>query len=1099
MIRKFILCAIFIAGNLIAHAQKYHFQRYSNEEGLSQSQVQCMLEDSQGYLWVATNGGGVNRFDGLHFQVFTDKEGLQNNSIIKMLEDADRNVWFMSEHEAGISYFDGREFTTLNIDSGLPSNAISDMTTDSTGHIWVATEKGVCMLSAEKGVEKMLTADEGLHFEDIDRIFKDNKGQLIFYSLDAPGASIYNHKFCRPLLIDGKVFQDTIRNIAQDYKGNYWIETRHGLRVIQYGDNMNDVRIRTDLQSNPLVANVTDLTADHDGLIWILTRDHVVRYDGNDFRVFSEEDGLPFRHPDVMLTDINGNIVFTYKRLGAAAYHNGKFTLYAPDKSFIDHPSQCALWDSQGTFWLGTNGAGIIKYPNFAFTYFDNESGLSSKIVFGIEQDNQGRMWFGTYGQGISVYDGKRFSYYNKENGFPSENAWSIDKDSRGNLWIATSNGLVCFDGKKFRNYTKKDGLPGDAVFVVFVDSKDRVWSGLDNGQAACFNGKTFQIFGEEDGLEHNVNCITEDQDGGIWFGTDGQGLIRITDHEWTSYTTRDGLCSDYIMHLIPGPRNQLWIATQDNGIGRFDGIGFTHINTTSGLSHNAVMSLVFDKEGNLWAGTNNGLNKISFNDYGNIRKIRHYQKLDGFIGIECNTGAAFCDNNGKLWFGSSVLVSYNPDGDIVNQIPPKTHITNIRLFFKELDLSIYADSLQYPYNVPYSITLPHDQNHLIIEFSGISLKVPEKIVYQYKMEGLDRDWSPYVSKTEAVYPNLGPGHYTFMVMARNEDKYWTEEPVKMEITILPPFWQTWYFYMLCSVAAILLIYGIVKWRIRNFKRDQAALEEKVRERTETITRQKNELEYAYNEIRDSIKYARRIQESILPPDNVVKNLLPDAFVFYRPKDIVSGDFYWIEQKGDTVLLAAVDCTGHGVPGAFMSIMGHSKLNMVVSQLPEHFEAAAILNELNAEVTNTLKKTTLEESAKDGMDITLCLLNTKTRELQYAGAYNPLYLIRDGILREIKGDKFPIGIFLGKQSLPFTNHRLFLQENDTFYLFSDGYMDQFGGDKNKKFMSSRFKNLLLDIHQLPMEEQRAVLEDNLDEWRGEAEQVDDILVLGVRV
>ena len=114
------MCAIFIAGNLIAHAQKYHFQRYSNEEGLSQSQVQCMLEDSQGYLWVATNGGGVNRFDGLHFQVFTDKEGLQNNSIIKMLEDADRNVWFMSEHEAGISYFDGREFTTLNIDSGLP-------------------------------------------------------------------------------------------------------------------------------------------------------------------------------------------------------------------------------------------------------------------------------------------------------------------------------------------------------------------------------------------------------------------------------------------------------------------------------------------------------------------------------------------------------------------------------------------------------------------------------------------------------------------------------------------------------------------------------------------------------------------------------------------------------------------------------------------------------------------------------------------------------------------------------------------------------------------------------------------------------------------
>ncbi len=303
-------------------------------------------------------------------------------------------------------------------------------------------------------------------------------------------------------------------------------------------------------------------------------------------------------------------------------------------------------------------------------------------------------------------------------------------------------------------------------------------------------------------------------------------------------------------------------------------------------------------------------------------------------------------------------------------------------------------------------------------------------------------------------------------------------------------------------------------------------LEQKVKERTAEIERQKEEIEAqrdslaeqrnilrqtnsdlqkAYGEIEeknkhieDSIHYAKRIQNAILPPDHYVSDLLGDGFIFYRPKDIVSGDFYWLNKKKDLVMIAAVDCTGHGVPGAFMSIVGNNQLNYAVNVLGTR-KPAEILNALNEGVTRTLRQTRGGRGVKDGMDMALCVIDYGEMKLEFAGAYNPMFHIRDHELNVIKGDKHPVGGFLDEELPEFTNKKLSLKKGDMIYIFSDGYADQFGGSKNKKFMTRRFRELLLEICQKPMQDQRDILEESLDNWMNGQVQVDDILVIGVKV
>jgi len=271
---------------------------------------------------------------------------------------------------------------------------------------------------------------------------------------------------------------------------------------------------------------------------------------------------------------------------------------------------------------------------------------------------------------------------------------------------------------------------------------------------------------------------------------------------------------------------------------------------------------------------------------------------------------------------------------------------------------------------------------------------------------------------------------------------------------------------------------------------NERVLEQKVVERTAEVVKQKEEIEgqnkkisELYEEVTDSIKYAKGLQEAILPPKEFIQSVLPNSFILYKPKDIVSGDFYWVEEKNNKIYFAAVDCTGHGVPGAFMSIVGYNALN---EALRNNDQPGEILDSLNKGISKTLHNNAMGAKNKDGMDLALCCFDPKTNELEYAGAYNPLYILRNSEINQIKAHKY-------------ATHLIKLKKGDYIYIFSDGYADQFGGPKGKKFMYKRFRDYILTLNGKKMEEQKDYLNTTIEDWKGSLEQIDDILVIGMEV
>lgn len=299
---------------------------------------------------------------------------------------------------------------------------------------------------------------------------------------------------------------------------------------------------------------------------------------------------------------------------------------------------------------------------------------------------------------------------------------------------------------------------------------------------------------------------------------------------------------------------------------------------------------------------------------------------------------------------------------------------------------------------------------------------------------------------------------------------------------------------------------GIALIKMRDeLAENERILEEKVRLRTAEVVAQKEEIEEQndkiselYDQLTDSILYAKRIQEAILPSSSDVGRHFENHFILFRPKDIVSGDFYWFSYKNKKAIMAAADCTGHGVPGALMSMVGSSLLNEIVNE-KGITTPSDVLNNLKKGIIKALNQSGEEGTQKDGMDIALISYDKRDNVLEFAGAYNSMYVVRRGEIIEIKADRQPIGIFYGAEDKSFTNNRVQLEPDDTFYLFSDGYQDQFGGTLGKKFKASQMRSLLLSIQDQPIQEHKQILENQIVEWMGEHEQIDDILVIGVRV
>ncbi|MFH2141330.1 MAG: two-component regulator propeller domain-containing protein [Bacteroidota bacterium] len=1081
---KFLFLFIFITIFQFAYCQLNNFKPYSIENGLSQSTVYSMIQDSRGYIWLGTDGGGVCRFDGRSFKIYNKKTGLSGNVVRSMYEDKSGRIWFGTDH--GITVYDGFILKLINQPDELNQGTILCFYEDENSNIWAGSDNGLFKIAKKDStyeIQRFSTA-EGLVTNFIFDIYIDNNqimwlamyGGIQYSDLKTDEYKfdeyIYNSSLPGNIItciqpVENKILFGSYDNgmFAINLSG----EDSGKVQLFEYSEELN-------------TGTIWDILEDSKKNIWICTdKSGVFKIKGKNVSHFSETEGLK-----------NNQIL-------------------------------CVLEDYENNIWFGSMGSGLIRHLGDFFSHFTATSGLKYEQISGIRQDDKGNFWISSLGGGLIKMKNKENSYefnsYTIKDGLSDNNINSLFIDDENNIWLATQNGISVFDGKKFYIINEDNGLVDNRVNCIYKDKNEIIWIGTGAGLSIYSNNEFLNITQESQYEIQNdkIQTIIGDKSGNKWVGTLG-GLIKFNEGQMTQYNDADGLLDISIHALAEDVKGNIWIGTYGGGLYKFDqntsdSIKIILIAGDEKLSSANIYSLVFFDSNTLIVGTDNGFDKIILDKDQNIISVRSYHRSDGFFGVENKLNAIFKDNEKNIWFGTvKGLTKYSPEIEKINLQAPKVYLTGIDLFFEEVDWKQMADSVIPWFNVPNELILPYSKNHISFKFNAISLSNPDKIKYKYKLTGLDSDWSPERDENEAVYSGLAPGTYSFEIIAANENNIWSEKPLVYTFTIKPPFWQTTWFIALVIIFIVVSIYVFIRLRERKLKLEKAVLEQKVRERTheifeknkmletanEEIIQQKDMIEEKNKDIMDSIRYAKRIQEALLPPGEFISQFLKNSFVLFKPKDIVSGDFYWMHPVNDNVLFAAVDCTGHGVPGAFMSIVGHNGLNQAVIE-HKQTSPSEILNRLNLIVSGTLSQKKGDSAIRDGMDLALCCLNYQNLELQFSGAKNPLYIIRDNNLIEYKADKQPIGYIEDGVIQPFSNELIELKSGDLLYIFSDGYPDQFGGAFGKKYKYKNFKETLISISHLDMESQKQKLDEIIEKWRGDIEQVDDILIIGVNI
>jgi len=474
-------------------------------------------------------------------------------------------------------------------------------------------------------------------------------------------------------------------------------------------------------------------------------------------------------------------------------------------------------------------------------------------------------------------------------------------------------------------------------------------------------------------------------------------------------------------------------------------------------------------------------------------QKCTTFNLFDGLQNYEFNLGAAYKSPSGEMFFGGiSGLNYFYPDSITFNENLPAVTFTNFEIA-GELGMT------SFPLERALSVEVMKGDRIFTIGFTALDFTSPENNHYSYRMvkQGLTGSWIDIGNQHSVTFYNLPPGTYILSARGSNNDIIWNPNEVSITVDVAFPFWYSWKAYLIYGLLAALLIYLLIQLRTLSLRRSNRILKEKEIAAKE-IDKQREELIVKNRSITDSIVYAQRIQLALLPSTEMFKKVLSNSFVLYKPKDIVSGDFYWINADREKIFVAAVDCTGHGVPGAFVSIIGFELFRKITSSESSK-DPAEILGSLNKNFTEIFSDGH-HVYLNDGMDLSLCVLDRNEKYLEYAGAFNPLYVIRDETIIEIKANRFSVGadMRLARGELNFKSHKVLLQKDDILYLFSDGYADQFGGPEGKKFKYRRFRHLLLTIHKIPMEKQLAILDASIEEWKGDYDQVDDIMVIGIR-
>ena len=791
-------------------AQQYNFKRFSVEEGLPRSGVYCLLEDSRGFLWIGTEGGGLARFDGREFVTYTIGNGLPDNTIRSLFEDADGNIWFGTNGH-GLGKFDGTKFTTYTKENGLSNEYVRSITQSLDGDIWIGTYGGGINrlhFDADSVIVTVFNKEEGsIKSDKVRAAMRDSNGKLWFgtdeglCSTDGSSWDCINdsaglsHK--RVLVL----FEDKLQNL--------WVGTQSGVNKMT-----SDGFVSYSVEEGLAHARIRGITQDNQGNMWFGTQKGVTRFDGQNFVSFTEKNGLSNDRIRYITSDRSGNLWFgTY--FGGICRFSGEEFIHFTEKDGVSSNQVLSVFSNHdGDIWLGTlegitelkprpNGTWEIKQNPLGNSFNDR----SINVIVGAPNNE---IWFGS-DQGVFIKNKKKITRLKTDGRLFEENVTAIHFEPNGNLWLGSDQGATRFkktyNGFEFDQYHSNPNINESVVSNILEDGKGRIWIGYLSSQFVVYDGGEF-ITPKFPSTLKDVSAFKEDKNGFMWIATEGAGLFKY-----------------------PVIKSS------------FDPADFEHLGIEEGLSSSDIHQLVFDEEGNLWAGTASGVDQILLNNRAQVKEVKHFGMSEGFTGTETNENASCLDKDGNLWFGTiRGATVYNPKARRKNPVENLIHITNVALGhgnsnWKESEMSSGEEGY---FRLPTDLKLPYSSNSINITYNGIDLRAPDKVRYEWKMDGYNNDWLSMGESRTIPLPNLPAKKYVFMVRSVNNDGVRNENPTTFSFTVSPPIWQTWWFITLSVILVILLVWGIVKLNQRRLLKDKERLQKKVDERTIELRAEKD-------------------------------------------------------------------------------------------------------------------------------------------------------------------------------------------------------------------------------------------------------------------
>lgn len=1013
------------------------YVNYGADDGLPQEDIFSIFQDHKGYLWFGTNSGAV-RYNGREMVVFNHEQGLPGNSVRDIKQDRSGTMYFATT--SGIAKF--RNDTTVEI--LLEGISFNKIYIDSNNNRWFLGNNGVYMEN-EEGDIRMLNNEFPVLPDLVYYMTEDPRtGNLLLATI--LGVYLYDRENEQVTQLSNT---DSY-SLFIDVNDSLWISTRDGLCITDLDDlvqhRFDSPLYNLNKRLNFPVNIISDITTNKFGSVWLVTESKIMQVISTDQEpiVYEQEIGIKnnkilsfmIDREDNLWIGFSGGLQRLTSRRGLRNFYPG----------IIDSYIYSIFEDPQKRIWI-TSDNGIFYFRDGQLINFTPEMGTGSSKFTGTLLPNDNILLANSEGlyevntQSLKVMRHNPFSQvaHTIENIFVS---------SRGEIFLLTGiNGIIYyFPQFNAQPIPLKNRYTGNMFQLIELDGK--VIGGNTNG-FVVFNGETFELLQETGCSIWSLNT-REDQ---IWVGTDcGIGMVRDGRFDMMELFAFDREL--VIKSILPAKnRNYLWLGTNK---------GFIYFNTET--------------------------KKYEFT----------VNTKDGLSGDEITPGGLFMDHDDLLWVGTYHGISnFNIRATTTQNYTPVCYIEKMFLNGERIrpeNGQIFA----------------HDENNFIFEISALSFTDETSIEYEYYLRGTGNQYSSYHRGREykAYYSNLPPGDYEFIYKAKGKNNIWGYAE-KYQFTIRTAWYNTWLFRSLVIVMFIGFTFLFYQVRIRTIKAQKKKLEQLVRERTNELEvanteietqrdfarSQRDQIAQQQKAIMDSISYAQTIQNSMLPSKEQLEKSLPEHFILFKPREIVSGDFYWASDHMYHFYLVAADCTGHGVPGAFMSMLGIRLLQEIVTKHPQ-IEPDELLNKLRIQVMETLHQKGDPDEAKDGMDMVICKYNRLEKRLIFAGANNPLYLIREEELTEYKTDKMPVSIH--EVMDPFTRHEVKMKPGDCIYIFSDGYADQFGGPKRKKLKYRGFKDLLITHHQQPMKDQGLRLNSAFEAWKKGTEQIDDVVVIGVR-